>query len=168
VAYDLINLASVLRRSGRPAEAKAVYRDALAVARSVFGPAHPQLARTINNLAVVLRDEGDVAGAEPLMREALAMSRKLYGAEHPDIALQLSNLAALVGARDHDGGSPWRGKRSRCAASSSVGSRAGGDEPQQPRDAWAESLSAARPLSTRRSASSGRSSGTSTRAMPSC
>jgi serine/threonine-protein kinase len=99
VAYDLNNLASVLRRSGRPAEAKAVYRDALSVARSVFGPAHPQLARTINNLAVVLRDEGDVAGAEPLMREALAMSRKLYGTEHPDIALQLSNLAALVGAR---------------------------------------------------------------------
>jgi tetratricopeptide (TPR) repeat protein len=102
VAYDLNNLASVLRRSGKLAEAEAVYRDALAVARAVFGPAHPQLTRTINNLAVVLRDEGDLAGAEPLMREALAMSRKLYGEEHPDIALQLSNLASLLGARGDD------------------------------------------------------------------
>ena len=102
VAYDLNNLGSVLRRSGKLAEAETVYRDALVAARAVFGPAHPQLTRTINNLAVVLRDEGDLAGAEPLMREALAMSRKLYGEEHPDIALQLSNLASLVGARGDD------------------------------------------------------------------
>lgn len=101
-AYDLNNLASVLRRSGRLAEAEAAYRDALAAARAVFGPAHPQLTRTINNLAVVLKDEGDLAAAEPLMREALAMSRKLYGEEHPDIALQLSNLASLLGARGDD------------------------------------------------------------------
>jgi serine/threonine-protein kinase len=104
VAYDLNNLASVLRRSGRLKEAEAVYREALAAARAVFGSAHPQLARTINNLAVVLKDEGDLAAAEPLMREALAMSRKLYGPEHPDVALQLSNLASLLGARgDNEG-----------------------------------------------------------------
>jgi serine/threonine-protein kinase len=102
VAYDLNNLASVLRRSGRLAEAEATYRDALAAARAVFGPAHPQLARTINNLGVVLRDRGDLAGAEPLMREALAMSRRLYGEQHPDVALQLSNLASLRGARGDD------------------------------------------------------------------
>jgi eukaryotic-like serine/threonine-protein kinase len=102
VAYDLNNLASVLRRSGRLAEAEAAYRDALAAARAVFGPAHPQLTRTINNLAVVLKDRGDLAGAEPLLREALAMSRRLYGEEHPDVALQLSNLASLRGARGDD------------------------------------------------------------------
>ena len=104
VAYDLNNLASVFRRSGRLAEAEAGYRDALAVARRVFGPAHPQLTRTINNLAVVLMDEGDLAGAEPLMREALAMTRKLYGTEHPDIALQLGNLGSMLGARGDDDG----------------------------------------------------------------
>jgi eukaryotic-like serine/threonine-protein kinase len=102
VAYDLNNLASVLRRSGRLAEAESTYREALAAARAVFGPAHPQLARTINNLAVVLRDRGDLAGAEPLFREALAMSQKLHGEEHPDVALQMSNLASLLGARGHD------------------------------------------------------------------
>jgi serine/threonine-protein kinase len=102
VAYDLNNLASVLRRTGRLAEAEAVYRDALPAARAAFGPAHPQLARTINNLAVVLKDRGDLAGAEPLLREALAMSRKLYGEEHPDVALQLNNLAALRGERGDD------------------------------------------------------------------
>jgi serine/threonine-protein kinase len=102
VAYDLNNLASILRRTGRLAEAEAVYREALALARELFGPAHPQLSRTINNLAVVLREEGDLEGAEPLMREALAMSRKLYGEEHPDVALQLSNLAGLLGARGDD------------------------------------------------------------------
>ena len=104
VAYDLNNLASVLRRSGRLEEAERVYRDALAVARKVFGPAHPQLTRTINNLAVTLMDRGNLASAEPLMREALAMTRKLYGSEHPDVALQLSNLASMLGARgDLDG-----------------------------------------------------------------
>lgn len=102
VAYDLNNLGSVLRRSGRLADAEAVYREALAAARAVFGPAHPQLTRTINNLAVVLKDQGDLAGAEPLLREALAMSRRLYGEEHPDVALQLSNLASLLGARGDD------------------------------------------------------------------
>jgi serine/threonine-protein kinase len=102
VAYDLNNLASVLRRSGRLAESEDVYRDALAAARAAFGPAHPQLTRTINNLAVVLKDRGDLAGAEPLMREALAMSRRLYGEEHPDVALQMSNLASLLGARGDD------------------------------------------------------------------
>jgi serine/threonine-protein kinase len=102
VAYDLNNLASVFRRSGKLAEAEAVYREALTAARAVFGPAHPQLARTINNLAVVLRDQGDLAGAEPLMREALAMSRKLYGTEHPDIALQMNNLSSVLGALGND------------------------------------------------------------------
>ncbi len=99
VAYDLNNLGSVLRRTGKLSEAEAVYREALTVARRIFGPAHPQLTRTINNLAVVLKDEGDLAGAEPLMREALEMTRKLYGEEHPDVALQLSNLASMLGAR---------------------------------------------------------------------
>jgi serine/threonine-protein kinase len=104
VAYDLNNLGSVLRRSGKLAEAETIYREALEVARSVFGPAHQQLTRTINNLAVVLMDRGDLAGAEALAREALAMTRKLYGAEHPDIALQLSNLGSMVGARGDDDG----------------------------------------------------------------
>ena len=99
VAYDLNNLASVLRRTGKLAEAEAVYREALTVARRIFGPAHPQLTRSINNLAVVLMDEGDLAGAEPLMREALDMTRKLYGEVHPDVALQLSNLSSMLGAR---------------------------------------------------------------------
>jgi len=104
VAYDLNNLASVLRRTGRLSEAEGVYREALAIARRIFGPAHPQLTRSINNLAVVLNDEGDLAAAEPLMREALSMTRKLYGEEHPDVALQLSNLASMLGARgDADG-----------------------------------------------------------------
>ena len=103
-AYDLNNLGSVLRRTGRLAEAETVYRDALAAARRVFGPAHPQLTRTINNLAVTLMEKGDFTSAETCGREALEMTRKLHGAEHPDIALQLSNLGSMVGARgDTDG-----------------------------------------------------------------
>ena len=104
VAYDLNNLGSVLRRSGKLAEAETIYREALEVARGVFGPAHQQLTRTINNLAVVLMDRGDLAGAETFAREALEMTRKLYGAEHPDFALQLSNLGSMVGARGDDDG----------------------------------------------------------------
>src|SRR6185436_14156104 len=103
VAYDLNNLGSVLRRSGRLAEAEAAYGEALTAARAVFGAAHPQLTRTINNLAVVRIDLGDAAGAEPLLREALEMTRKLYGETHPDVALQLSNLASLLGARGDTG-----------------------------------------------------------------
>ncbi|HEX5042525.1 MAG TPA: serine/threonine-protein kinase [Candidatus Polarisedimenticolaceae bacterium] len=99
VAYDLNNLGSVLRRSGRLPEAEAAYEEALKAARATFGPAHPQLTHTINNLAVVQIDRGELAAAEPLLREALAMTRKLYGDAHPDVALQLRNLSSLLGAR---------------------------------------------------------------------
>ena len=96
IASNLNNLASVIDRQKRYAEAEELHRKALAMRQKLLGPEHPDVAISLNNLASVLGYQGRAQEAEPLQRQALALYRTRLGAEHPDLAVNLDNLANLL------------------------------------------------------------------------
>ncbi|HJY84662.1 MAG TPA: CHAT domain-containing protein, partial [Candidatus Binatia bacterium] len=60
-----------------------------------LGPAHPNVATTLNNLAELYREQREYGRAEPLFRQALTIWEKRLGPEHPTVATALNNLATL-------------------------------------------------------------------------
>ena len=69
VATSLTNLAAVLKRKGRYAEARSLYRAALGIFRGVLDPEHYRVAVCLNNLALLLMETGDDDEAEALARK---------------------------------------------------------------------------------------------------
>jgi tetratricopeptide (TPR) repeat protein len=61
----------------------------------VFGPEHPDTAKSLNDLANLLQAQGDLAGARQLHERALAIFEKVLGTEHPRTNLGRGNLARL-------------------------------------------------------------------------
>jgi tetratricopeptide (TPR) repeat protein len=82
--------------AGRTVEALALYREALAIKRIVFGDAHDSTLTTLNGLGAMLDRSGDPAAAEPVLREALAGRRALLGEDHPALASSMHNLARVM------------------------------------------------------------------------
>ena len=64
------NLAVLLHRQGKLADAEPLMRKAVAGLRLTLGDAHPTTKQLIRNLAVVLRALGQAAEARALEREA--------------------------------------------------------------------------------------------------
>ncbi|MEO1366986.1 MAG: tetratricopeptide repeat protein [Acidobacteriota bacterium] len=83
-------------RQGRPAEAIAFYRQALAEADGRPSASSPESATVLNNLATLLLLAGDVAEAEPLYRRALDLRTRLLGPTHWLVAVSTSDLARTV------------------------------------------------------------------------
>jgi hypothetical protein len=79
-----------------PAGAKSLLQSALAIRRGALGPAHDDVAQTLNNLAAIDQALGEFATAEPLLREAVDIRRRGAGEAHPDHALTLHNLAMVI------------------------------------------------------------------------
>jgi hypothetical protein len=67
-------------------------RDAAALQESTLGPAHPDLANTLNNLGVVCERLGDILEAEPCFRRAYAIATSAFPADHPFVATSRANL----------------------------------------------------------------------------
>src|SRR5262249_39058397 len=59
----------------------------------VFGPNHPEVARSRHNLAAVFRTQGDPRQAETLERASLETLTRRQGARHPDVAGAWAYLA---------------------------------------------------------------------------
>jgi tetratricopeptide (TPR) repeat protein len=78
--------------------AEPLYRRALSIDETIYGPDHPNVARDLNNLAELLRATNRHSEAEPLYRRALKISDTSYGPDHPKVAIGLNNLAALLRA----------------------------------------------------------------------
>ena len=76
-------------------EAEPLYERSLAIDEKVLGPAHPDVATSLNNLAGLYQAQGKYAEAEPLYRRSLAIREKVLGPDHPDVAVSLNNLASL-------------------------------------------------------------------------
>jgi hypothetical protein len=84
------------------AEAAAAAGDCIAAARHLrnladlqegeLGPAHPDLANTLNNLAVVSERAGDLDGAEAAFRRAEAIARIAFAPDHPFVTTSKRNL----------------------------------------------------------------------------
>jgi CHAT domain-containing protein/tetratricopeptide (TPR) repeat protein len=98
LAKSLANLALVLERQVKYAEAETLEREALAMRRRLYPTQdHPSVALTLNSLAIVLRVQGKYAEAEAVHREALAMRRRLYPAQdHAELGHSLNNLANVL------------------------------------------------------------------------
>ena len=88
----------MLEKTGRPKEADAVYRRALAIDEKDLGSDHPDTAADLSNLAVLLLATGRLAEAEPLLRRALAIDERWLGPDDPSVAFDLNNLAVLLRA----------------------------------------------------------------------
>jgi len=84
------------QHQGRPAEAEALDREALAMRQRLHPGDHPDVAFSLNNLARTLESLGRGGEAEPLFREALAMKQRLFQGDHPDVANGLNNLGKVV------------------------------------------------------------------------
>ena len=98
VATRLNNLALLLRRTNRLADAEPMYRRALAIGETSLGPDHPTVATRLNNLAGLLRATNRLAEAEPMYRRALAITEARLGPDHPTVATRLNNLAEVLRA----------------------------------------------------------------------
>ena len=88
----------LLQTTNRLAEAEPLYRRALAIDETSYGPDHPDVAIDLNNLALLLQATNRLAEAEPLMRRALAIFETSLGPDHPNTVTVRNNLAALEAA----------------------------------------------------------------------
>jgi tetratricopeptide (TPR) repeat protein len=89
-------LVNVLYPAGKYADAEASAREALRLRRETLGPAHADVATSLDDLGAVRMAQGDTAGAEPLMRDALAIRRSRRAADDPQLAVGLNNLAYVL------------------------------------------------------------------------
>ena len=100
MTFELTNdLAKLLERTGRSAEAGSQFRDALERARERFGPGDPRTLDIIHKRAHEL-EPSKPAEAEPLFRQALEGYRKIQGPDGEltlDLTLDLANLLDRTG-----------------------------------------------------------------------
>lgn len=92
----LVNLASLLDRTGRLAEAEELHREVLAWRKERSGEETLEFGQSLNNLAVVLLRQGRWAEAEPMLRQVLPLWIKFLGKTHEHVAAPLENLSALM------------------------------------------------------------------------
>lgn len=74
-------------------QARSLFRQALAMDETTFGPDHPMIAIRLSNLALVHKDLGEPEKARPLLERALTIDEEAFGPDHPNVATSLSNLA---------------------------------------------------------------------------
>jgi tetratricopeptide (TPR) repeat protein len=70
-----------------------MYREAIAMQRTLLGDDHPEVAAALNNLAFLLYDKGELAVARAMMQESLDIYRRTMGDEHPAVARGMTNIA---------------------------------------------------------------------------
>jgi tetratricopeptide (TPR) repeat protein len=92
----LNNWAFSLAAAGDRTASEPLFRRALGLVETVFGPDHPETATLLNNLAFLLTMNADYAGAEPLFRRALVINEEVFGPDQPETASSLHNLAFLL------------------------------------------------------------------------
>jgi hypothetical protein len=78
--------------SGDFAAAERHLQDAARLQEGTLGPAHPDLANTLNNLGVVYERNGRIDEAEASYRRAYAIARETLAPDHPFVATSAGNL----------------------------------------------------------------------------
>ena len=95
-AWLLDRAGTYLQVRARPADARELLEQALAITEAAYGPDHPDVAARLSNLALILRDLGLAGEAWPVAERALAIDEAAYGPDHPDVAILLGNLALIL------------------------------------------------------------------------
>ena len=97
LSTTLTMLADAQFSLGRYADADALYRRALAIARRDHGERHPSVAENLSNLGAVELQWGHADKAEGYYREALAIVEGFYGRDHVKTAEALTQLSRALG-----------------------------------------------------------------------
>ncbi len=97
----LDGLGQSLHAQHRYVEAEAKHRDALALARKMYGPEHPRVAKSLMRLGRELRDQRRVDEAIATLKEAVAVTEKIFGPEHPDVAEVVNSLGIAQAYAGH-------------------------------------------------------------------
>jgi CHAT domain-containing protein len=75
--------------------AESLYRQALDIARQIFGEQHPNYATGLHDLGRLYLLRGRYEAAEPFFLQALDIARQIFGEQHPNYATGLNDLAGL-------------------------------------------------------------------------
>ena len=89
------NLARVLFRQGKDAEAESMFRQVLERSESSFGQEHPDTVLTLGQLANTLVSQEKLEEAESIYQRLLQHYQKFLGELHPRTFAVLSNIATL-------------------------------------------------------------------------
>jgi hypothetical protein len=84
-----------LVRVDRPAEAEAVFRQALDLGLETVGPDHPRVASILSGLADALAGQGELVEADSIMTRALDIRAAAQGRRVPIVALTMAFLADI-------------------------------------------------------------------------
>jgi tetratricopeptide (TPR) repeat protein len=93
--FTMRSLASSLRGPALLPEAEALDREALVIARALYGPDHRQTGSANASLAVLLERKGNFAAADSFARAALAQKMRMYGEVSTETALMLRTLGGI-------------------------------------------------------------------------
>lgn len=86
----------ILQMEGRPGEAEAALRQAVALQEKIYGADSPPVGPTLDRLAIVLSDQGRDAEALALDERAAAIRETTLGPEHPRLIDGLVDLAGSL------------------------------------------------------------------------
>jgi tetratricopeptide (TPR) repeat protein len=89
-------LAMLFQAKAQHLRAESLFRRALEIDETSYGPDHPNVAIGLNNLGGLLLATNRWQAAEPMLRRALAIAEGHHERLHPSIARYLSNLAQLL------------------------------------------------------------------------
>lgn len=96
LALSQTDLAGILFRTGRYAEAEPLVVGALKMRRALLGDVHPDVAQGLNNVGFFYLAWGDILAAEDYMRDSVALRNQLYGEDSSITALAKANLGYLL------------------------------------------------------------------------
>lgn len=91
-AQLLSDLALVLNRQERFAEAEPLLREALRISEQVYGPDHPEVGAVLRNLSLALDGQGHVEEGIALLRRTLEIDRKRGESDGLSLAITQNNL----------------------------------------------------------------------------
>lgn len=97
--HSLMEAAEQAAGAGEFARADTLLREALGLQEAALGPAHPDLASTLNNLAVVCETTGHVQDAERFYRRAHAVAAAALDPADPLVTTSRENLRDFCAAQ---------------------------------------------------------------------
>jgi serine/threonine protein kinase/tetratricopeptide (TPR) repeat protein len=96
VADGLGNLAVIKRHRNQLDEAIALYREAIALTRQVYGERHPYVAIRLENLGDVYRMKRELDQTNALLEEVLAIREEVYGEDSTLVARTRFNIGVVA------------------------------------------------------------------------
>ncbi len=98
LAWSLNDVALMMAREGRPADAAPLYRRALTLMEQKVGRKHPAVGTILSHLGEACWAQGDLEGACGCCREAVDVFEGTLGAGHPRLAAALNGWASVLRA----------------------------------------------------------------------